>query len=89
MLKPVIAVFDKKIGLFDNPFVVRKNGEAIREWEHVTQDKSNRYGKNPEDYDLYQIANYDEATGAIVAIQPHIQLAQGLPVATRGYGGDT
>lgn len=78
MTKPVIAVFDKKTGLFDQPFTVRRNGEAIREWEHVLQSKDNRYGKNPEDYDLFQIANYDETLGLITPISPHIHLAGGV-----------
>lgn len=77
-MKPVCAVYDKKIGLFDQPFTVRRQGEAIREWEHIIKDEKNRYGKNPEDYDLFHIANYDETTGEIISVKPHIHLAGGV-----------
>lgn len=77
-MKPVIAVYDKKIGLFDQPFTVRRQGEAIREWENIVKDPNNRYGKNPEDFDLFHIANYDEVTGVITSVQPHIHLSSGV-----------
>lgn len=78
MKKPVIAVYDKKIGLFDQPFIVRHNGEAIREWDIVRKDDKTKFGKNPEDFDLFQIGSYDEVTGTIENLQPHTHLASGV-----------
>ena len=78
MQSSLIAVYDKKTGLFDKPFAVRHNGEAIREWDIVTKDGQTKFGKNPEDFDLYQIANYNDETGAITMCQPHVHLASGV-----------
>lgn len=78
MQKPVIAVFDKKIALFDTTFTVRHPGEAIREWDLVRKDSNTKYGKNPEDYDLYQIANFNEETGEYTMLTPHLHLAAGV-----------
>lgn len=78
MLSNVISVYDKKTGLFDKPFVVRHNGEAIREWDIVTKDTQTKFGKNPEDFDLYQIGTYNDETGEMVSLKPHTHLASGV-----------
>lgn len=78
MVIPVIAVYDKKTGLFDNPLTVRHNGEAIREWDVVRKDEKTKYGKNPEDFDLFQIATYNDETGEIASLRPHTHLASGV-----------
>lgn len=78
MEKPVLAIFDKKIGMFDQPLVVRHLGEGLRDWDHVTKDKNTKYGRNPEDFDLYQIATFNEITGSFSPIQPHLHLQNGV-----------
>lgn len=74
----IIAVYDKKTGLFDKPFSVRHNAEAIREWDIVIKDTNTKFGKNPEDFDLFQIATYDDSTGEILTLKPHTHLASGV-----------
>lgn len=78
MQLPVMAIADKKTGLFGNPFVTRHTSEAIREWAIVTKDQSNKYGKNPEDFDLYEIAMYDDETGKMEPLPKFNHLATGL-----------
>lgn len=76
--KPVCAVFDKKVGLFDPPFVVRHTNEALREWFIVRTDKQTKFGKNPEDFDLYQIGSFNEGTGTYKNLPVHTHLASGV-----------
>lgn len=78
MKKPVVAVKDKKIGMFDSPFVVRHPGEAMREFDTVIKDTNTKFGKNPEDFDLYQIGTYDESTGELETISPPTHLSSGV-----------
>lgn len=78
MKQSVCAVYDKKTGLFDNPFTVRHPGEAIREWDIVRKNPETKFGKNPEDFDLFLIANYDYSSGAMEPLQPHTHLASGV-----------
>lgn len=78
MKQNAIAVFDKKTALFDNPFFVRHNGDAIRQWDIVRKDETTKFGKNPEDFDLKQIGTYDDETGLFEILSPHIQLASGV-----------
>lgn len=77
-MEPMIAVYDKKTGLFDRPFTARHIGEAIREWDAVRKDINTKFGKNPEDFDLFQIADFNDRTGEIQIIQPHRHLASGV-----------
>lgn len=78
MKKPVVAVFDKKIALYETPVIVRHNGEAIREFEILRKDTNTKFGKNPEDFDLFQIANYDETTGQYENLSPATHLISGV-----------
>jgi len=78
MLKPVIAVKDTKIGAFDNPLTVRHVGEALREWETLTKDTNTKFGKHPQDFELYQIATYNEQNAEIVMLTPPVMLANGV-----------
>lgn len=78
MNQSVVAVFDKKTGLYDNPFTVRHVGEAIREWDIVRKDEKTKFGKNPADFDLFKIAEFDYQTGNIAPLAPHLHLASGV-----------
>lgn len=75
MLKPVIVVKDIKLGLYETPFVVRHAGEAIREWDDVRKDPKTKFGKHPEDYELYQVATFNEENAEMQPLQQYLQLA--------------
>lgn len=78
MKNPVCAVYDKKTGLFDQIFTVRHIGEAVREWDIVRKNKDTKFGKNPEDFDLFQIGVYNDELGEVEPVKPHTHLASGV-----------
>jgi len=78
MKQPICAVFDKKSGLFDPPFVCRHTAEALREWEVVKKLPETRYGKNPEDYELRHVGWYDCTCADFESLKPNIQLSAGV-----------
>lgn len=78
MRHAVCAIYDKKTACFDNIFNVRHPGEAIRQWDIIRKSPENKFGKNPEDFDLFQIAWYEDTSGSIEEIKPHTQLASGV-----------
>lgn len=78
MKLPVVAVFDKKLGLYERPFTCRMAGEALREWDIIRKDTSTKIGKNPEDFDLFQIGIYDDEHGTLESCQPKVHLATGV-----------
>lgn len=78
MQQPIIAVYDKKIGSYEKPFVAKHTGEAIRDFDHVRKDPQTKFGRNPEDFDLFHIGQYDETSGKLISLEPHIHLASGV-----------
>lgn len=76
--KLLVAVYDKKIGLFDPPVPVRHIGEAIRMFADIKKNPDTKFGMHPEDFDLFQIGVYDEPSGTVENLQPHIHLESGV-----------
>lgn len=78
MKQPVCAVFDKKTGLYSNPFTLRHIGDAIREFDIIRKDTNTKIGKNPEDFELFQLANFDEELGQFEELKPALHLSSGM-----------
>ena len=78
MQLPVCSVFDKKTGLYEQPFVCRHVAEAIREWDIVRKNPETKFGKNPEDFDLIHVAHYDDSKSTFENLQPHYPLSSGV-----------
>lgn len=69
----IVAVRDRAVDAFMRPFTVQSTGQAIRsfgdEINRASQD--NPMHAHPDDYDLYELAEYDENTGAITQTPDH------------------
>jgi len=72
--KPVCAVFDRLTALYDTPFVIRHTGEAMRQFADLKKDTTNRFGKNPEDFTLFQLGWFNESTGKHTNLDSPVQL---------------
>lgn len=81
MKTPVCAVRDSAAQLFGQPIFVRHTAQAMRSFtdEVNRQDENNTYYKHPEDYELWQIATFDEETGQFEPQQQ--RLCRALDVA--------
>ena len=78
MLQKVIVVYDKKIGLYEKPFICRHSGEAIREWDYVIKDTKTKFGQNPQDFDLFEVGTYDDQTATFRNLDTPLHLAAGV-----------
>lgn len=65
----VVAIRDTAAQLFGQPFFVRHNAQAVRSFtdEVNRAHDENTYYKHPQDYELWQIATYDEESGTFEA----------------------
>jgi hypothetical protein len=70
MIVHLFAVRDTKADAFMSPFTMRTTAEAIRAFTQSVNDPSTQLYKTPEDFILYELADYNEATGEISPIQP-------------------
>lgn len=59
------SIYDLKAKIFTPPFFMRSRGEAIRAFTTTANDTTNNVGKFPEDFQLYQVGEYDDTTGKL------------------------
>ena len=84
MKQVVVSVFDRASQLFSRPFFVQASGQAIRSFtDEVNRKDAERgdFSRHPDDFDLWQLATYDDGTGAFDACQA--MLVRGKDVVIR------
>ena len=61
----VVAVFDHAVKAYARPFMVRSQGEALRSFIDEVNRKAddNALSRHPEDYELVDLARFDEESG--------------------------
>lgn len=74
----IVTVRDKKTGLYGKPSFVEHTAEVVREWDVIRKDPNTKIGKHPEDFDLFQVATFNDETGEVTQLNPHIHLATGV-----------
>ena len=63
----VYAVFDTASGIYDRPFVMQSDGQALRAFGDIAVDAEHPIGKHPEDYSLFRLGMFNDNTGEISA----------------------
>ena len=54
------TIYDSKAAMYAFPFKSRTNGEAIRAFTNIANDKQHLIGQHPEDYILFHCGTYDD-----------------------------
>lgn len=62
----ICAVRDKKASAFAQPFVTQNRETAIRSFAAAVNQEGHQFHHHAEDYTLYVLATFDEATGHVV-----------------------
>ncbi|WNK13585.1 MAG: nonstructural protein [Microvirus sp.] len=76
MNKIIVAVKDRAIDAYMNPFVVQHSNAAARAFQDEVNREGSEMNKHAEDYDLYKLAEWDDATGQIFPTTPHERIAR-------------
>lgn len=78
MIYRIVAVRDRAADVYGQPTCVASLGAAIRGFgdEINRPADNNQFHKHPEDFDLYEIGSYDDATAELTPIRPR-QVAVG------------
>lgn len=79
----VFSAYDGKLSVFMTPFVFIHLGQALRAWEDLCLDNKSMMSKHPSDFILYEVGEFDEDSGVIVAHNPIRQVATALEVVKR------
>lgn len=65
MIIKVYSIFDKKAETYGPPFFMLKEQMAVRAFSDISNDMSTMLSKHPEDYELYEIGEYNDNTADI------------------------
>jgi len=65
----LFSIRDSKSELFCPPFLSRTHGEAERNFSKVANDPKSQIFATPEDFDLYHLGTFDDATGSIEVLK--------------------
>lgn len=81
----VVSVRDRQANAFAPPFFVNTIGQAIRSFtdEVNRAAEGNQLYKHPEDFDLYDLGDYEDETGVFKAESGPVQICIGSNVAIR------
>lgn len=82
MINIIVSVKDRAADAFGRPFFVPSVGLAIRSFtdEVNREDKDNQMFNHSDDFDLFELGNFDDNTGVIVCHPQPKQLALGKQV---------
>jgi len=72
MQKVMCSVRDIAADVFSAPFTSQNTQTAMRDFAHATRDPESQLCKNPEDFQLYQVATFDDDLGIVVGITPQL-----------------
>jgi len=75
MLLNVYSIIDEKAKCYSAPFVMPHNGQALRAFGDLVQDKTSAIAKHPGDYRLYKLATWDDHSGQFSSSKPEFLAA--------------
>lgn len=78
-MKPIVAVKDRAVDNYEDPSAQRSTQDAIRKFKDMINAEPERspMAAHPDDYDLYQIGEYNEQQGTINPLEHPQLLARG------------
>lgn len=74
MIHKVYSIYDTKTESYSQPFYSPSKGDAIRSFADAANDKSIAIGKHPEDFCLFELAEFDYSKGQFTQHQAPISL---------------
>jgi len=76
----VYAVYDAAVGCYMQPFFLRSKGEALRSFMDAVSDRKTQFSIHPEDFSLFQVGEYEEATGTLIPSLTPVKIVAALDV---------
>lgn len=70
----IYTIYDSKATAFLPPFYMQTKGLAIRAFEESVNDPKSSFHKYPNDYQLFEIGTYDDATSEIIMHENKVTL---------------
>lgn len=81
MKMKMLAVYDSKVEAFMTPMFFQSVGQAMRSFGDAVQNAESEFAKHPEDYVLFEIADFNPSTGSLEVLPAAKSVASGLQFA--------
>lgn len=78
MNQMIFSVYDTKAETFGNPFFAVNSAVATRMFAAAVQDRETPVGRNPEDFDLYQVGVWNPEVGVVIGGDTPIHVVKAL-----------
>ena len=74
----IYTIYDSKAETYNTPFLMLNDAVAVRSFQELLTDPMTTIQKNPEDYTLFHIGEFNGLTGQVKPIEAHIALGNGI-----------
>lgn len=74
----MFCVYDSKAEAYLQPFFMATKGQALRAFTEVCNDSNHTFFKHASDYTLFEIGEYDDATGGVTSYATKQSLGNAL-----------
>ena len=74
----VFSIRDTKAGTYNAPFLQYSAGEAQRTFAKLKSDTNTDVNKFPEDFDLYQLGEFDNETGKYASEESPVHIIKAV-----------
>ena len=64
----IFSIYDSKADCFIPPFFMHEQGMAIRAFTDCANSDDHQFSRHPEDYTLFFLGDFDDATGKITTL---------------------
>lgn len=62
----LFSVLDKLAGVYGLPFCAKNQALAVRDFAHACRDSQSGLHRNPSDYSLWLVGEFDDQTGQVL-----------------------
>ncbi len=77
MKHKMFVIYDSAANAYMQPWFLTQEGMALRAFSDCVNDKEHNFGRHPEDYTLFNIGEFDDATAKVEWISP-LSLGNGI-----------
>jgi len=85
MILKVFSVYDSKAEAYLPPFFMQSEGQARRIFGDCCNDEGHQFGKHPEDYTLFEIAEFDDGSAVVTPSKTPMSFGLGLEYISESY----
>lgn len=72
MVLKMYCIYDRKSAIHQPPQFCHNTGHALRMYRDIFSDPKSQLHRYPEDFQIFEIGGFDDATANVMQITPHL-----------------